>query len=266
MPLPSLDKMVPHFSITIPSTKEEVTFRPFLVKEEKLLLIALEAGDEKSMLDAILQVVQSCALQPLKIDNLANFDLEYIFLQLRARSINDIIELAYKCHNNVPASPEEFVKRFRCQPQEKDFVDGVLKASCDTLVKVEINVHEVQVKFPEDHTKQIFLTETLGVNMRYLNYKMVKFLDDPAAEASVTDTFRRIAMCVESVFDANSVYTNFTPKEIQDWIETLTQPQFLKLQHFFNTIPKLAHDFPFLCPKCGYQETIHIEGLPSFFA
>src|ERR1035437_6148054 len=107
MPLPNLGKMVPTFPITIPSTQQVVTFRPFLVKEEKILLIALEADDEKVILDAVLQVVAACALGSIKLESLANFDLEYIFLQLRARSINESIELAYKCHNIVEMQNEK---------------------------------------------------------------------------------------------------------------------------------------------------------------
>jgi T4 bacteriophage base plate protein len=261
MPLPNLAKMVPTFKVTIPSSGKEVTFRPFLVKEEKLLLIALEAGEEKTMLDAMVEVVKSCALTPIKVDTLANFDLEYIFLQLRARSVNEVIELAYKCHNKVPLTGEEFKRRFRRDPQEGDPVVG----SCDNIVKIKLNLDDVKIQFNEDHTKQIFLTETMGVNMRYPNCKMAKFTADKTEALSITDALQRLAMCIESIFDGESVYTNFTPKDLSEWIDMLTQTQFLKIQEFFETIPKLAHDLHFECPKCGYEETIHVEGLENFF-
>ena len=247
MPLPNLEKMVPTFPVTIPSTKQVVTFRPFLVKEEKILLIALEANDEKSMLDAIIQVVTSCVLSPLKVDSLANFDLEYIFLQLRARSINEVIELAYRCHNAV------------------DKGNGKT-GSCDNVVKIPINLDKIQVQFNPNHSKQIFLTETMGVNMRYPNFKMEKFTTEQKdAQTSINDIIQRVALCVESVFDSESVYTGFTTQEISEWIEKLTQQQFMKIQEFFETMPVLAHDALFHCPKCDYQETIHIKGLASFF-
>jgi len=237
--------MVPTFSITIPSTQQVVTFRPFLVKEEKILLIALEANDEKTMLDAIIQVVNACAIGPLKLESLANFDLEYIFLQLRARSINDVVELAYRCHNPV------------------DKGDGK-KGSCDNIVKIPLNLDSIQVSFNPEHKKQIFLTETMGVNMRYPNYKMEKFTGDDQ-KTNISEVLKRVAMCVESVFDSESVYTGFTAQEISEWIEKLTQAQFIKIQQFFDTMPVLAHDAQFHCPKCDYQEIIHIEGLASFF-
>ena len=262
MPLPNLEKMVPTFQVTIPSTKEEATFRPFLVKEEKLLLIALESNDEKAMLDAIVQAVKSCAISPIKVETLANFDLEYIFLQLRARSINEVIELSYKCHNEVAVSPEEFTKRFRRTPDEGE----PLVASCDHVVNVKINLDNIFVTENPTHTKQIFLTETMGLNMRYPNYKTVKFAAGKEVGGGIQETLQSIAMCVESVFDAQSVYTNFTPKEIQEWVEKLTQVQFEKIQEFFETMPKLEANIPFHCPRCDYKDTIHLEGLASFFA
>jgi hypothetical protein len=244
MPLPNLEKMVPTFSMTIPSTQQVVTFRPFLVKEEKILLIALEANDEKAMLDAVLQVVSGCAIGPLKPDSLANFDIEYIFLQLRSHSINDSIDLSYRCHNKVAKT-------------------GGPPGSCDNIVKIPVNLNSIQIKFNPEHKKQIFLTETMGVNMRYPNYKMEKIGDN--VSSNISEVLKRIAMCIESVFDDKSVYTGFSVQEISEWIEKLTQAQFVKIQEFFSTMPVLAHDALFHCPKCDYQETIHVEGLASFF-
>lgn len=265
MPLPSLEKIIPQFDITIPSTEAVVKFRPFLVKEEKLLLIALEGNDESAMLDGIIQVVTSCALQPIKIDALSNFDLEYIFLQLRARSVDEWVELAYKCHNEITLSPEQVQRRFR----GRELAEGeIVTASCDNVVKIRINLDTIEIHRNPEHSTQVMLTDTLGVNMRYPNCKMAKMMlakSATSAKQSISDAFQTIAMCVESVFDSESVFTNFTPKEIQDWIEKLTQHQFSKLQAFFDTIPKLAHDVDFLCPECGYKETIHVEGLASFF-
>jgi hypothetical protein len=271
MPLPNLEKMVPHFEITIPSTGKEVPFRPFLVKEEKLLLIALESNDEKLMLDAIIQVISSCALSPLKLDTLANFDLEYIFLQLRARSVNEILELAYKCRNPVPLRSLDDIDHhaWNSLDEKRQAVEAFKKeepvfASCDHLVKIKINIDDVKVQFNDEHKRQIFLTPTLGINMRYPNFKIAKTLLGKNKD-SIADNLQVIALCIESAFDEESVYSNFTPKEIEEWMEKLTQAQFSKLQLFFETMPKLAHDLDFHCPVCDYKEQVHIEGLPSFF-
>ena len=265
MPLPNLEQITPHFEIVIPSTNQAVQFRPFLVKEEKLLLIAVESEDEKQMLDAIVQVVAACALSPIRVDDLANFDLEYIFLQLRSKSVDSTVVLNYRCHNLVELTPEEAEKR---KIRRTDQMDGPIMASCDNVVKIKINLDDVKVQIDPDHKKQIFLTDTLGVNMRYPNSKMAKAMlrtGTTTRKDNVNDALTAIGMCVESVFDDKSVYNNFTPKEIMDWIEKLTQSQFTKLQEFFESIPKLAHDTEFNCPKCGYQEPLHIQGLPSFF-
>jgi hypothetical protein len=259
MPLPNLEKMVPTFQVTIPSTQQVVTFRPFLVKEEKILLIALEADEEKAMLDAVIQMITSCAVSPLKVDTLASFDLEYIFLQLRTRSVNEVAELAYRCHSLVTLTPAEFEERYHRGPRENDN----MKVSCDHIVKLPINLDTIQVQFNPNHKKQIFLTDTMGVNMRYPNYKMGNFSSDESG--NINEILQRISMCIESVFDSESVYTGFTTKEIAEWIEKLTQTQFLKLEEFFDTMPVLAHDVLFHCPSCDYQETIRIEGLASFF-
>jgi len=241
--------MVPTFPITIPSTGAEVIFRPFLVKEEKILLIALETKEEKSMLDAIIQVIASCAVGPIKVDSLSNFDIEYIFLQLRARSVNNVVEMNYRCHNIVGKDESG-----------KDL-------TCENMVTVTINLDEVKVKFNPDHTKQVFLTETktMGLNMKYPSPKMSRFDESGAAIESFSETLKKISHCIESVFDSESVYTNFSPQEIQEWIERLNQAQFAKIQKFFETMPVLAHDVMFRCPKCGYKENIHLEGMVNFF-
>jgi phosphotransferase system HPr-like phosphotransfer protein len=268
MPLPSLEKITPVFDITIPSTNETLKFRPFLVKEEKILLIALEGNDEKAMLESIVQVVEACAISPIKVDALANFDLEYIFLQLRARSVSEVVELSYRCHNEVPLTAEEAERRAQITKlTNKEFSDTM---SCDNIVKISLMLDAVQVQSNPEHTKTIFLSDSMGLNMRYPNFAMAKkMLSSPkkakTGGSDITDALQSIAMCIESVFDDQSVYSNFQLKEISEWIEKLTQTQFAKIQEFFETMPKLAHDIEFYCPKCGYKESQHIEGLPNFF-
>ena len=274
MPLPNLDKVVPIFDAVIPSTGKNVKLRPFLVKEEKLLLIAL-AGDEQSMHEAVAQIVTSCAISPVKAVQLANFDLEYLFLQLRANSVNEIVELAYKCHNEVELSPEEIGRRatsvrFRKQMEALGEGQPVI-GSCDNIVKIRLDLRDVKIKTNPAHTKTIFLTDTMGLTMKYPNIEVTRMLNeskknkDESIDTDIEETIKTIAMCVESVFDGENVYSNFQLKEITEWIEQLTQQQFIKIQEFFETMPKLAHDVSFHCNKCNYHQTIHLEGLTSFF-
>lgn len=283
MPLPSLEKIQPQFELTIPSTEQTLMFRPFLVKEEKILLLAMESKDEKTMLDAMVQVIKSCALAPIKVEDLASFDLEYLFLQLRAKSVHEIAELAYKCVNEIELSSDEIEKRGkRKKIGSNNLLDlssnnnnnnntegsssGPVFGKCENVVQMKIDLTSVKVQNHPEHTKKIMLTPTLGVSMKYPNFQMAKAnLSKNNKTSGITDTLLTVALCIESVFDEESVYTNFQPKEIQEWIEKLTQTQFSLLQQFFETMPKLEHDVLFVCNACGYQETIHLEGLASFF-
>jgi transcriptional regulator with GAF, ATPase, and Fis domain len=279
MPLPSLEQSLPQFEIVIPSTGISSVFRPFLVKEEKLLLLAMEEDDERRVLDTIVQVLKACSLNSLNVEALANFDLEYIFLQLRARSVDSKTELRYKCHNMVEISEEEAkeraVKKQSSLPwakRKKDTdepLDLEMIIECGSIVTIPIDLDEVKVQFNPEHQKQIMLTETLGVTMKYPNVTIAKAMirtkDASKKDTTVNDALSTIAMSIETVFDETQVYTSFSQKEMLTWIESLTQGQFAKMQQFFETAPKLAHDVDFICAQCGYTEKLHLEGLATFF-
>jgi len=245
MPLPIIT--TPSFNIIVPSTKESVKFRQFLVKEEKMLLAAVEADDEMTMLDATMKVLSSCAVSPIKPEELAVVDVEYIFLQLRAHSVSDVVDLAYRCRNvpigNTPESTPVL---------------------CGHVSNIKLNLNDVNVIFPPDHTRQIFLTDTIGINMKYPSYNTEKRMLKLRSNGDLNETIQAIALTVESLFDDQSVYTNFQPKEIVEWLEHLTQPQFERIRVFFEKMPVLAHDVMFKCDVCGYSESIHLEGLQSF--
>jgi hypothetical protein len=282
MPLPSLEKLTPIFDIIIPSTQDHLQFRPFLVKEEKLLLIALEGEEEKLMLDALCQVIGQCAMSPLKVDSLSVFDIEYIFLKLRAKSVGENADISYRCQNKIETTKEEADKRRRGgsinrnarqnlrinTEQDNSSETGTIMAACENLVKVSIPLDKVEIVYDPRHSKKIWLSDVLGITMKYPNILMAKRIANSKTSGtteSVTDALDGVAMCVESVFDEETVYSNFTTKEVGEWLEKLTQAQFSKIQQFFDTTPKLAYDIPFHCQKCGYSEDIHLEGLAAFF-
>lgn len=262
MPLPNLERIVPSFELTIPSTNEAIKCRPFLVKEEKILLLAMESNDDKVILDAIVDVVKACALSPIRVEDLANFDLEYLFLQLRSRSVSEVVELAYRCKNELELSPEDVEKRFR--GRHIDPAGAPVMGPCGNVVKITVPIETISVQMNPEHSKTIMLTDTMGLNMKYPNYKMAKQMLGKTQD-NITDILQSISLCVESVFDETSVYTQFQPDEIREWIERLTQKQFSKLNAFFETMPKLAHTVNFNCSKCGHTEDIRLEGLQSFF-
>jgi rubrerythrin len=280
MPLPSLEKITPVFDIVIPSTGQIAKFRPFLVKEEKLLLMALQENTEQEMLNAICQVINQCAMTPIKVNTLAIFDLQYIFLKIRTRSVGAISELSYRCQNKVYIPVEEAKKRSAKLSNRRQLPDGSITyegtpdegdsviATCDNVVTFSLNLDEIEVKKNPAHKKTILLTDDLGITMKYPDVEMARRVNKLSAQPekeSISEAIEGIAYCVESVYDDTNVYTSFSIKEVTEFLEQLTQNQFTKIQEFFETMPKLAHDLPFRCSKCGYSENIHLEGLPAFF-
>lgn len=262
MPLPSLAKITPNFEVVIPSTEQPAKFRSFLVKEEQILLQAQESKDEATVIDAISQIVTQCAMSPLDVDGLAGFDIEYLFLKLRSRSVGEIVDLHYRCQQNVDLTPEQVKARKIRSINGSDPVRG----KCDTPVVIQLNLNDVQVVRNPAHTRKIFFTESLGVTMRYPDLKMAKAEAKKSKGANNSArTLETIAACVESIWDESTVYSNFTIPEMVQWIQDLPQGQFTKIQQFFETMPTLAHDVPFHCPSCGYNSTIHLRGLESFF-
>jgi hypothetical protein len=240
--LPKID--VPIFELTLPLTKKKVKYRPFLVKEEKILLMAMESEDETSTLLAIKQIINNCCLSDIDIDSLPITDLEFFFLNLRARSVSETVDLQYKCNNKVKNEEGE-------------------ESECGNLVKLNINLLEIQPKTPESHNTKIELTADMGIVMRYPTFKMVENSDGEEVERLINI----LISCVDYVYDKDNIYyAKDTPKEeLTEFIEGLTREQFAKVQEFFDTMPKISKKVHFDCPKCGYKEDINVEGIQNFF-
>lgn len=243
--LPKID--VPIYQITLPLSKTKISFRPFLVKEEKILMMAIESDEENAMLLAIKQVVNNCVVDTLDVDSLPMTDLEFIFLNLRARSVNEIVELQYKCNNNVGA-------------------EGALSHKCGTLVKFNINLLDIKPEIPKDHTTKIQLSDDIGCMMKYPNFKMYEDLD---ASKSEMDKIIEITLkSIDYIYDKDSIYytKDISHDELVEYIEGLTQDQFKKIQGFLKTIPKIKVNINFKCPKCQYEENIDVEGIQNFLS
>jgi hypothetical protein len=244
MALPKLD--VPIFTIDLPLSKTKLRYRPFLVKEEKLLLIAMESDDEQTIMDTIKQIINNCSLDDVDTDSLPITDLEFFFLHLRARSIGEIVDLQYKCNNMVKDE----------DGQEKE---------CGNNVKIKVNVLEIEPTFNEKHTNKIELTKNLGIVMKYPNFSLI----DKVKSTNDVDQILGIIMnCVDYIYDADSLYyrKDISDEELSEFIENLTQKQFAKVQEFFETVPAIKKELDFKCNKCGYQEKIMVEGIQNFFA
>ena len=239
--LPKLD--VPIYEVKLISTGKTIRFRPFLVKEQKLLLMAQQSEDNKETVTVVKQILKNCIVDEIDVDNLATFDVEYIFLNLRARSVNDIVDLQYKCNNKIKDDKDE----------EKD---------CGNLVKLSINLLEIKPEASKIDSK-IQLSKNMGVSMKYPTLKMIEGIEGTEVEKLMLI----LSKCVEYVYDAENIYysKDIQPEELKEFIENLTGEQFAKIQQFFDNIPKISKKVNFGCSKCGYQEDIVIEGIQNFF-
>jgi hypothetical protein len=243
MALPKLD--VPIFTLELPLAKTKVRYRPFLVKEEKLLLMVMESDDDNSVFETIKQIVNNCCLDDIDVEELSTTDLEYFFLNLRARSVGEIVDMQYKCNNQVKGDDGE-------------------EHSCDNVVKMKVNILEIQPTFDEKHNNKIELSKDMGIVMKYPSLSSIQ---NAKAVNEVERILEIVKSCTSYIYDAENIYykKDIPENELEEFIDSLTQGQFTKIQEFFETIPKIKKDIDFKCNKCGYEEKIMIEGLQNFF-
>jgi len=237
MALPKLG--VPQYELSMPSTGKTVKYRPFLVKEEKVLLLAMESQEEKQVIDAVKNVLKSCVISRIKVDQLPSFDLEYLFLKIRAAAIGEVIELTVTCTD-----------------------DG------STSATATINIDDVEVIKEEGHDRKIMLTDTTGILMKYPS--MDRFIESQFLNKGIDadHIFSFIAEHIEQIFDEEEVYDSSTTskKEFREFVESLTSKQFELIQKFYETMPRLSHTFTVVNPNTGNECEYTIEGLQSFFA
>jgi hypothetical protein len=240
---------VPEYSLKLPSNGKELKYRPFLVKEEKLLLIAMESEEETQIITATKNVIKNCVFGDIDIDSLPIFDIEYIFLWLRGRAKGEKIELKYNC-------PE-----------------------CKSDVPVTFSIEDVKVDRPEGHEQKIQINSDLGVMMRYPDMLLQAQIENSKETSQIETLFKTIRLCIDYIYDAEKMYStkDHTQEEMIDFLESLSDEQFQKISKFFETMPKLKHTVKLHCKNniaekgkkkniCGYEEDIKLEGLQSFFA
>ncbi len=236
MALPTMD--LPTYELEVPSTKKKIKIRPFLVKEEKVLLLALESDNEKNIKDAVLALLKNCIQSRLKVENLSTFDLEYIFLNIRAVSVGEMVEILVTCRDDE-----------------------------ETQIKYGLNLTDVQVIFPEGHTNKIMLTEETGVVMKYPSFD--RFVEGQFSNTEVPDdeVLKIIAESIDQIFQGEEVFDESTTskKEFLQFVESLTNTQMSKIQEFFETAPRLEHTFKVTNPNTGVESEYVLRGLQSFF-
>lgn len=241
MPLPII--ATPTYELELPSTGKSIKYRPFLVKEEKILILALESQDPKQITLAIKSVLKDCILtKGIKVESLPSFDIEYIFLNVRGKSVGEAIELVVTCSD-----------------------DG------ETEVPVKIYVDEVQVQKDPDHSSEIKIDDQIIIKMKYPSLdQFIKNNFDFSDQESVTaieKSFDIISSCIEAVYSGEESWaaSDCTKKELIDFIESMNSDQFKKVEKFFETMPKLSHSFKVTNPNTKVENSVTLEGLTSFF-
>ena len=241
--LPKLD--VPIYETKLISNGEVVRYRPFLVKEQKLFLMAAESEDPKDTVNAIKQVLRNCVLDDIDVENMATFDIEYLFLQLRARSIGEVVNLRFNCNNNVTEKGEE--------------------VKCGNLVKIDVNILEVNPTKNESHTNKVQITDKIGVVLKYPTFGTID--SNEIDTQDMQQILNVIVSCIDYIYDEEQVYyaKDTKKEELVEFIENMKQTDLEKLSAFFTSLPKMKKDVHFHCNKCGYEEDITLEGAQSFF-
>jgi len=233
MSLPVIN--TPTYELEVPSTKEQLKYRPFLVKEEKILLMAMEEEDQKHMVNAVRTIVDNCTFKTLEIKKMPMFDLEYVFLNIRAKSVGEVASVKVLCDDDN-----------------------------ETYVDIDIPLDKIQVKFQKNHTNMISLTDDIQIEMAYPTFEMLDGFD----ETDTKGIFDLIGKCVERVIDGETLHerADFNKKELTDFLDSLNTKQFAEVQKFFETMPKLSHDVEFTNPNTKKKHKKTLEGLNSFFA
>ena len=238
---------VPVFDVNLPSNGKKIQIRPYLVKEQKILLMAQFSDSEMDVFSAIKTVLESCIVTPgIDVGKLPRFDVEYLFLKLRSKSVSELIELSYKCMNTV---------------NDKE---------CGGSFKHTLDVEKLTVPVIRDKKNgTITLTPEVGIKVKYPSFEVLEKYSSVISEEGRTEldkVFSLIYECTENVYTKDEVFTEFGETEFVTWMETLSDKQFSKIMEFFDHIPKLHYEIPFKCPVCGYEEKIELSSLADFFA
>lgn len=229
----------PTYTLVLPSTGKEVKYRPFLIKEEKALLLAHQSEDPKVMVESLKGVIKSCLKDDTNVETFATFDIEYVFTQIRAKSVGEIAELLIKCDT--------------CEDEK-------------AVAKVEIDLTKIQVAKNPEHTNKIELFDDVGILMKYPTIDLIKKLEN-VDNTNLDEAFGIIVECIDAVYDSAQVYyaKEQSREELLQFLNNLSSEQFQKVQKFFETMPKMSQAVDYKCPVCGKEHHKVLEGLNSFF-
>lgn len=238
--LPKID--TPVYELELPLSKKSIQYRPFKVKEQKILLMAMESDDKESIERNVKQILNNCTVsEGIKIDDLPVVDVEYYFLQLRAKSVGEVVENKYVCNNEVNGSP------------------------CNNTMEVKIDLNQITVERSEEVDDVIQLTPTVSIKLCYPKFSVMEKLKN--SSTSVDMAFDIVVESIDYIYDGEQYYyaAESDRKELMDFIESLNTEQFNKIESFFKSLPKLTKKLEFTCNKCGFEHKIDVEGLENFF-
>ena len=237
MPLPKIN--TPTYELTLPSNGKKIKYRPFLVREEKILIMALETEDQKQITDAVIQILDSCIMtRGVKIESLATFDIEYIFLNVRSKSVGETIKVNIVC-------PDD----------EK------------TSVEIPIDLDSIKIKKDKSHTDIVKLDDNLSMKLKYPSMKQFIESNFEAGKETVSNTMEVITSCIDMIYNEEESWnaSESTKKELEEFIDQLDTKQFQTIEKFFDTMPKLSHRVKVKNPKTEVESTVILEGLAAFF-
>lgn len=231
MPLPKLETT--KYKTKIPSTGKTIEYRPFLVKEEKILLIAQESEDSKTILSAIKDIIRSCTFEKVDVDELASYDLEYIFLQLRSKSVGEIIDLRSNC------------------------------GECQHINQLQVDLEKIEIKKPEKEVSNtVQLNDSIGITLRPVPVKDIDKVSDDS-----NDLTKIVSLVIETIFDDNNVYktSDVSQSEMNEFVDSLSHKQMMMIEEFISSQPSVYYKGSYTCHNCGKENKFELEGLNSFF-
>lgn len=229
MALPKLE--TPTYELILPSTEQKVKYRPFLVKEYKILLTALES-DAEEIYKIVTDLVDVCTFNKLKVKELPNFDIEYLFINIRAKSIGEKTSLTLTCNN------------------------------CENKIDFELDITQAEVKRNSEHTTKILITDTIGLEMRYPVFEEIASIYENFNSDKIVEM---LSSCIKTVFTDEQQYTEYTKEELVEFVNSFSKSQFEQLEKFFVTMPKITQTVEQDCSKCGSKNEVKLEGLQNFF-
>lgn len=232
----------PTYSLTVPSNGKQIKYRPFLIKDEKALMLAQQSEDPQVMVDTLKNVIGSCvrdAKSDIEVDSLATFDLEYIFTQIRAKSVGERVELFLKCDT--------------CEDEK-------------AVTQINLDLTQLRVEKHPDHTNKIALYDDVGIILKYPTLELIKRLESLDTN-NVEQMFEIVVECIDNIYTTDEVFVakDQTKEELLEFLNNMSSEQFSKIQTFFETMPRLKKDISYNCPVCGTEHHKVLEGLQSFF-